>query len=461
MLNKSFVGNVYFSNSTSASNNVRFQGLFYDIDDQSYIKWNSVKISEDNQYSINLGDSNWLGNDGKMLPGDKVVLCFWISTITSDRLNTDLIEWCFIEHTLTLEDTYIQDIQLNSAELPTCSFSLSGNSVNKPVHIIDTGTHNNYSYDAFGKTHYQYSQYNDIDIFKMNNLPLSAVDIAWGDGSFTNNVPLSASPFDHIYTVPNNYTVSVTVTNYSNLSCSASFPLHCVYSVDNGLNWIQPVYIDQTTSFTPDITGSVAQISGVDYYVDGALRYEDRHYTQGFDLVFDVSNDHIVKQCIKYSDGFINQLQCEDFTIIMSPMSQFTDQDYQCGKKFINNSVAGKPPIINYQWDVTDGSLILAHVEGVGYNEFYYAWPYPGTFHVRLAITDSNNNTSSITKVYVVDSCPSVEGSGSGGMGGSLIEHKVYVDKPLPVITILDVEDIEIKNKEINVVKVIDMDLII
>jgi hypothetical protein len=460
MVNKTFIGNVYFSDSTSAHNNVKYQGLFYSLNTQSFTKWDTPLIIENNQYNINLGDSDWLGNEGKVLPGDKVILCFW-SPITSDRNDIDLVEWCFIEHTITLDDTYIQDIQLNSAELPTCSFSLSGSNVNEPIYIFDTGTHNNYSYIAFNEIHFQNNQYNNIDIFEMNTLSLSAIDISWDDGTFSNNLPLSASPFNHIYTTPNDYNISITATNYNSLSCNILFNTHITYSVNNGLVWTQPVYIDETTSFMPEITGDVLQISGVDYYVDGVLKYENRHYSQGFDIVFDVSNDHTVKQCIKYFDGFTNQIQCQDFYIIMASITNFSSQDYQCGKKFINTSVVGKPPIINYQWDITDGSFVLAHTEGSIYNEFYYAWPYPGTFHVRLAITDSNNNISSVTKVYVVDKCSIAENSGSGGMGGSLIEHKVYIDKPLPIVNIIYIEDEEIKNKEIDVIKVIDMDLII
>jgi hypothetical protein len=61
-----------------------------------------------------------------------------------------------------------------------------------------------------------------------------------------------------------------------------------------------------------------------------------------------------------------------------------------------------------------------------------------------------------ITRGYGKGGTTAVEvptGTGGGGMGGSVITHTEFIDRPTPVIIIKNIEE-EIKDKEITVVSV-------
>ena len=456
MLNISFTGKIFKEDGTQITlDECNYRGIFIKINSSSSNdKIDIIRSSELGMYNLNLGDASWLGQEGNASPGDKVLLLFWIPNNVTN-INT-LTEWCFIEYTLTNESTYVQDVQLKSHQNPTCLFEVQGNQVNDLIQLIDMGSHDNFFYEFYSKNHYQEYQRYNIILFEMNHLPNDTLDISWGDGQYDNNLSLNAGTWNHIYNNAGDYTITATLENrHDRLSCSKSFNIHVVYKVQNGLLWNTPVYQNVSTTYDPNIGGNVSRITGVDYYIDGVLTYIDLDYDESFNHVFTTSNNHIIRQCIKYNDGFIDKIQCQDFIVKMSSMVNFSDEDYECGKKFKDESVVGEPPIINYEWYVFDGVLLLAHVNGSNYNEFYYAWPYPGTFDVRLSITDSNNEEKSLTKVYDVYECPSsTGGSGGGGMGGSVITHTIYKDKPLPVIKIININNKESKDKEIKIISV-------
>ena len=447
MINVTFTGNIFHSNGNPAQN-VRYQGLFIKVNNNSSNTiWDNTRLSETNQYNFNLGDNTWLSQQsGYASPNDKVVLCFWIDN-TSDRTDTDLIEWCFIEWILDGRDVYNQNIQLMGHNHPTCSFSLSGAPSNQTSYLIDIGSTDNSDWIYEGKEHYQSYQWDNNIIYPMNRLPDNSVVIDWGDTAIDGPLPLSGSPFPHTYTVAGGYDVNVDITNTETLKCSASYHTDVRYEVINGLDWIDPVRLNQSITFDPDIGGSIVSISGVDYYIDGDLVHQNLTYNQSFDHTFTSNGNHQVKQCIKFNDGIDNQIQCKDFIVNMDTLAGFTSSDYDCGLVFVDTSIIGGPPVVKYQWDVTDGIFILAHVEGTEYDNWYYNWPYRGTFHVRLAVTDSNGKTSSITKEYIVDECigGNSEG-GSGGGGGSspwIYQETNYRghDKPIPVLHITKMDD--------------------
>jgi hypothetical protein len=457
MLNISFTGKIFKENGNQVSlDECSYRGLFKKINtSSSNDKIDIIRQSELGMYNLNLGDASWLGQDGVASPGDIVILLFWLPN-SENNYSPSLTEWCAIEYTLTNDSVYVQDVQLKSHQNPTCLFHVNGDHVNETIQLTNMGSHDNYSYTFYNKEHYQKYQQHNFILFEMNHLPNDTLDISWGDGQYDNNLSITSNHWEHIYTLAGDYTITATIENRTDrLSCTFSYNIHVIYKVINGLLWNEPVYVNQSTTYNPNIGGDVTQISGVDYYIDGVLTYMDLDYDESFNHTFITTGDHTIRQCIKYNDGFVNKEQCQNFLIKLSSMVSFTDEDYECGKKFKDTSIVGKPPITNYEWYVMDGVIILANVSGSNYNEFYYAWPYPGTFHVRLNVTDSNDEEKSLTKVYDVYDCPSGTNTGSGGMGGSVITHTIYKDRPLPVIKIINTDDnTEKKNKEVKILSV-------
>ena len=464
MLNISFTGNIYNSSGVLVNpSSVKYKAYFHKVNSSSSSSiWNDVRVDELGQFNFNLGDSDILTQDGYASSGDKVVILFW-TPITSNHTDLDLIEYCYIEQTLTSDSVYIQDVQLQPHNNPTCSFVLTGNTVNSPISITNTSTNDNYSWEFSSKTHYHRNTlYNQV-IFPLNNLPLDTLDIDWGDGTELLNQPLSNSPFLHVYDTSGNFDVSCIVENTRDrFFCQQLFTPSIIYKVQNGLTWVEPVLIGQNVQFLPEITGHLSQIEGVDYYIDGTLEFSGLVYDESFIYRFTTAGNHVVRQCIHYSDGFIDQEQCSDFDVEMTSVASFGDMDHECGKMFYDLSTVGAPPVTKYQWDVYDGLVVLAHVEGEDeYKEWYYAWPYTGTFLVRLAVTDSNNNTVSVTKEYIINECNLSDGgnSGSGGMGGSVVTHTEYIDRPLPKINVVEFNEEE-NDIIVDVIDVIDVDML-
>lgn len=463
MINITFTGNIYHSDGTPAQD-VKYQGLFIKVNPNSSDSvWDTPRISETNQYNFNLGDNSWLSQQGGYgQPYDRVVLCFWVENI-EDRDSVSLQEWAFIEWELDERDVYVQNIQLQGQSAPTCSFAVSGSN---PLSIYDTGTTEKTQWIFEGKEHYQSQFWDGYEIFQMNRLDGDVV-IDWGDTN-TLTYPLSSSPYEHQYNTPNDYNIEVFVSNINGLSCSETFT-HRIYNmVENGLTWGTPIYLGVSNRYTPDITGNLPSIFGVDYYIDGVLTHENFTYNQTFDHTFTGEGNHRIRQCIKYDDGYTSQIQCQDYDINLDTRATYVSSDYECGIMFTDTSNIGTPPTLKYQWDVSDGLLVLAHVEGTQYDDWYYSWPYKGTFHVRMAITDGENREYSVTKEYIVDQCigknEDMSGFGGGGSSPWVFSETKYqtVNQKLPAIQITDVEDCdEIENKRILILEVIDMDKIL
>jgi hypothetical protein len=460
MINISFIGNIFHEDGTPALN-VRYQGLFIKTNpNSSPSKWDIVRAPETNQYNLNLGDNSWLSQQaGYAAPGDKVLLCFWAPNDKS-RDELGLTEWCFIEWVLDSRDVYVQNIQLRGAINPNCIFDINPNSVGHVVSIEDMGSNDYHMWVYDGKEHYQSHFWDVFQIYNMNKFPDFPVSINWGDGNIE-TFPLSASPFPHIYGIAGNYIVSVELTNASGLKCQSIFTTAVPYEVFNGLLWDDPATLSIPEMYTPSISGDLARIQGVNYYIDGVLTHIDFAYNTEFEHTFTEPGNHVIRQCIKFNDGFANQVQCKDFIIELDTVANYTSSDYDCGLVFSDITTAGRPPITRYQWDVMEGAFILAHVEGTNYQDWYYSWPYKGTFRVRMAITDSNDRTSSITKEYIVDNCPGA-GSGGGSGGGSpwvYAETKyIKTNEPICSITITSIDGIDKdeQDKKILILEIID-----
>lgn len=329
MANTVFQGNVYKSGGTKylpTDPDVRFQAYFYKVNDSSSPSaWSGERLTERGQYSINLGDSDFLDQSGIALPGDKVVLVFWTPN-TSARTDLDLVEWSMIEITLTSQIAYTTNTQTMDAQVPTCSFDITGGTeVNTDVFVNDLGSHNNYSWTFNTVDHFQeYQRYSET-IFEMSHLQLGSIDITWGDTSSSLNLDPGGS-YPHQYTDSADYNQSVTVENPAGLTCNSGLSRRIFwttptadYSADNpSPDPIADTGLGQIVNFTPSITDpdtrAVADNWTVDWLINDNGAYGDFTVTDnGNGLAYSPNHQwhnpgtFNVRMTLNWWDGFVWQ----------------------------------------------------------------------------------------------------------------------------------------------------------
>lgn len=220
MLNVSFTGNIYDTNSSLFSGDeVKYQLYFYSVNGPSSPSiWSTTRISEYGQYNINLGDSDILTQDGNSNTGDIVLLAFWTPN-TSIRTDVNLQEWGFFEVVLDGSSAYTNDVQIKGPMVPEASYLVEGaTTINADVIATDENSNDVHSWmhnfvDMWQKPT-QYGQ----SIFPINELSDTSLNIDWDDGTWTSN----ASPTDvhtHQYTAPDGtYSITFYITNKSGLT---------------------------------------------------------------------------------------------------------------------------------------------------------------------------------------------------------------------------------------------------
>ena len=102
-------------NSGSLSNlNVQYQGFFYKVNyGSSSSTWNNVRVVEATGYwNINLGDGDWLTQEGSASAGDRVVIVFWRTGLDRNAACPAIDEWAAFEITLDGSSTYTNPTQV-------------------------------------------------------------------------------------------------------------------------------------------------------------------------------------------------------------------------------------------------------------------------------------------------------------------------------------------------------------
>lgn len=228
MINITFQGNVFDSTGTKYSGDeVRYQAFFYKVNSNSSPNtWSLERTTEKGQYSINLGDGDWLTQAGNVGDGDKILLLFWTPN-SSIRSDNNLVEWSFIEVELSgNKHVYADNVQTYDAQVPNCSFTIAGNRTNTDVIITDIASNNNFSWIFQSTDHFQEAERYSEALFNMNLLPLSSVNIDWDDIIQSGLNP--GSNYTHQYTSSGDYNIEITVTNVAGLTCNTNYT-HRIY----------------------------------------------------------------------------------------------------------------------------------------------------------------------------------------------------------------------------------------
>jgi hypothetical protein len=188
-LNVTVNGYTYLGSGSLAGNVVKYQALWYPNGTASSpTTWNDVRVTEATGYwNCNLGDADWLSQEGVALSGGKIIIVFWKGS-TTDRNDvcSVLDEWGTVEITHDGSATYSIDTQIKANIAPNLVWSLPSDGL-----VSNSYTANNNSYDVHNwlfntVTMYHWRNRYGQSIMEVNNVNNS--DYYWGDGDSDEDV---------------------------------------------------------------------------------------------------------------------------------------------------------------------------------------------------------------------------------------------------------------------------------
>jgi len=294
-LNITFDGYVYLNDGTTlAAANVKYQAYFYKVNaGSSSSTWNAVRTTEggggtDGYYSLNLGDGDFLTQDGTASAGDIVVIVFWKPTSAGRTAGCGpLTEWgCFrvvlgTGPGMTSESVYTNDAQVKTNICPNLSWilPLTGNvGQTIPATNNSTDTHQ-WNFDgaksAGSVTMWQRNIYYTTlqTVNAVNN-----TDYDWDDGNFDLNLPGAASS-SHAWMNPGNYLVEIVIEDECGCTVTGTKPIQILNNAPTcGINCIQATGQNITTpdtvvTFEYDGTDANNTITSIDWKINDSGAY--------------------------------------------------------------------------------------------------------------------------------------------------------------------------------------------
>ena len=102
-----------------------------------------------------MGDASWLGPDGTVGAGDRVLILFWTPNTVDDRTSASLLQWSYIEVVLSGAKKYVIKTQTKEAFTPNCDFSINAETrVLNDVIVTDVNSNDIHTWSFSGRDHY-------------------------------------------------------------------------------------------------------------------------------------------------------------------------------------------------------------------------------------------------------------------------------------------------------------------
>ena len=273
-LNVTFDGFCSLDDGTMSNLNVYYQAYFCKVGaGSSPSQWNAVRTVEATGYwNVNLGDGDWVGQDGTVAAGDVVVIVFWRG---GDRMGTDcsvLGEWGAVEIPLTGLSTYTRPTQVKKNILPDLVWTFPTDGLAGTTYTSTNNSTDTHTWDWMGTTmEHMYLYADNEPIYFVNYVRLTHYD--WDDGNEDNNLPLAATG-SHAWTAAGDYTVQIviedhcggTVTGTENIRIKYPPPVPGIdCNEDDGNNHV--ITPDTVVTFDYDGTNPYNTISGIDWII--------------------------------------------------------------------------------------------------------------------------------------------------------------------------------------------------
>ena len=397
-LNITFDGFCSLNDSTMSNVNVQYQAYFYKVNaGSSTSTWNNVRTVEASGYwNINIGDGDWLTQDGNAASGDKVIIVFWKG---ADRMGTDcpvLEEWGAFEITLDGSSTYTNPTQVKENILPTLDWSFPVATGTVGTSYTTTNDSDDlHTWDWSGTTMGHYYIWNSEPIYFVNYVRFTSYD--WDDGFQDNNLPL-ASTESHTWTVADDYTIEIVIEDHCGGTVTGTHNVRMLYPppVPN-INCIQDVANhvetpDTVVTFEYDGSNPYVRIYSIDWTIQddtntttSGIVSDIIHHTEGTGTswyghtatpeAFTDPGTHNVAIVVYWNDGFDNQTTNYNENFI---------QDYFTGPTVdfdqIPDPVAVTSGVIFNNLTTVSGRV------GTGFTpvdgaEYYWTWNDEGNIH--------------------------------------------------------------------------------
>jgi len=388
--------------------------------------WNDVRFSENFQYSANLGDDDWLGQEGEVKKGDKILLCFWFNgedrNGLKDRLSSIIVE-------LTNDNAYVNDVLLKPKTNPKCGFRLNKENltVNTKQTTTDISTDDiSWKYNDIVHYHHRTIE-NELIFDSIGNL---AIKYDWdaGDGW--------GEESEYSYTEIGDYSVSQRVLNQYDLKKICTQDQRVKYNRPQGhLDFIKDDIVKTTDNVdvNADIIDDDSTITQIKHKLiirdrDNGDLLQDIEIEENTDLdysynrVIEVLQKHYFTQIILWNDGYDDRSieYTKELKITnWCPEVQIYKEDYtELDKVFSHISNDKDGEVVKFLWRIyfiapfKDEDFTLVHeFTAVNSDEWEVQFNIPGIYKIQIEVTDDYGcSTSSDLEIEIYEEyCSSEE----------------------------------------------------
>jgi len=391
-LNITFDGFTYMEDGGLSSLNVAYQAFFHKVNaGSSSDQWNQRRVVENTGYwNINLGDGDWLTQDGNAASGDVITVFFW-APATADRLDdcTQLEEWGSFSIILDGSSTFSTNTQVRSNICPSLFWGVQpSGDVNETINVTN-GSTDTHGWDYFGTTMRHQNRISDTSVTAMNVNRIVWTSYDWGDGNQDNNLP-GISNGSHQYTAAGSYDIEIviedacgcTVTGTENIAIANNAPIPNIAMSPSIPDPNEPVSFTYTgTDVNNAITnihwtiedngayGSTATIKDINAR-DDVIPHTSGEGTDWFGQAatagaFTNPGNHLVSIIVEWDDGFTTQIinYSETFSqgMFTGPTVDFTQDPPEA-------TLSG---VINFTNTSTDTDRV-----GTGEHGYEYSWKW-------------------------------------------------------------------------------------
>jgi hypothetical protein len=300
MASATFTGNVF--DETLTNRNCFFQA--YHVQQNA---WSNVRLSEYNQYSIDLADSDWLTNsNGASNNGENVLICFWIddeneptNPLTSSRSGLKP-RLSILRVDLNGSNVYNINTQIIPKTAPTCTWSIPATAT---INNIVNSTHNStdvYNWQFNGTTFYHDDVYFGEPMFDSIGISLHEYD--WENGFITNDFYTYPAIGDYspIHRTTNQYSLSSECVEQIRLKYNQPY---ATFSYSNNT----PIYNDIVT-ITHNVVDPDSRITNIIYKINGVEITQNTLLNHSYDHLLNELSDYNVSIDIYWNDGWEDQM---------------------------------------------------------------------------------------------------------------------------------------------------------
>ena len=268
-------------------------------------KWSGAKASQLNEYTINVGDGDWLTNDGSIAENEVVLLKF----VSDSGI-------AVISHTITNADIstrlVVQDVQLLPIQAPSCGLNLAiTGTVNNIVTATNTSS-DQYQWEYAGKTHHQRYDWYGTVVFP--EIGIASVEYDFGDGYSASNT--------YVWDTIGTYTVSSKTTNKNGQIRICTKEIVIGYNAPTGcVQFDKGTYIlNDTVIVTGCITDVDNRIIGIDHIWEEVITDTNLIKDYVYSKVLAEVKTYTAKQIIRWNNGFEDKVV--EFTRPLSMANQ-------------------------------------------------------------------------------------------------------------------------------------------